>query len=246
MILKNGKRLEKTRLTENPIIIGSCPRSGSTLLNAILSAHPNIFAIKKQTFAFNKWIKVDDHYNVERLDRLYREFIYRRIPKTATRWCEKSPNNIISFDKILDFHPTAILINLIRDGRDVVTSKHPKHTPDQYYVLIERWIRDINFGLIYQNHPRVVTLKYEDLILNFDKTIHGLCKSLSLKFHPNFMEWEKYTTIRTSKHWNSSVQKIHSGGIGKWKKKEHIDRCLEFMRNREAVKLLEKLDYTIE
>lgn len=246
LILRLGKRIERKHFPGIPIIIGSAPRSGSTLLNAILSAHPDIYAIKKQTYAFEKWIKTNDHYEIERPDRLYREFIYRRIPGTATRWCEKTPKNIITFDKILDFHPTALLIHLVRDGRDVVTSKHPKHTPDQYWVSAERWIRDVAFGLTFAEHPRVLTIRYEDLILSFEETMQRICSYLSLTFHPNFLEWESHATIRTSKHWNTSIQKIHSGAIGKWKKKEHRERHLEFIKNREAVELLKKLDYTIE
>lgn len=246
LIIGLGKRIEKNRFTEDPIVIGSAPRSGSTLLNAILSAHPDIYAIRKQTYAFEKWKLAGDQYDMERKDRLYREFIYRKIPKTAIRWCEKTPKNIITFDKILDFHPRALLIHMVRDGRDVVTSKHPKHTPDQYWVPAERWVRDVTFGLSLEDHPRVLTLKYEDLILKFDETIHKICNYLSLKYHPNFSEWENHATIRTSKHWNSSVQKIYSGAVGKWEKEEHRDRYLEFLKNQDAVYLLKKLEYPIE
>ncbi len=246
LILKLGKRIENNRLTGIPIIIGSAPRSGSTLLNAILSAHPEIYAIKKQTYAFEKWIKSGNRYEIERPDRLYREFIYRKIPKTAIRWCEKTPKNIITFDKILDYHPTALLIHLVRDGRDVVTSKHPKHTPDQYWVSAERWVRDVIYGLNFKDHPRVQTIRYEDLILKFEETMQKVCSYLSLTFHPNFLDWEKHATIRTSKHWDSSVQKIHTGAIGKWKRDEHRERYLEFIKNREAVELLKRLDYSVE
>jgi hypothetical protein len=246
LILKIGKRIEQNRFTGDPIIIGSAPRSGSTLLNAILSVHPDIYAIKKQTYAFERWVQAGDGYKIEREDRLYREFLYRKIPKEAIRWSEKTPKNIITFDKILDFYPDALLIHLVRDGRDVVTSKHPRHTPDQYWVSAERWIRDVSFGLTFKDHPRVLTIKYEDLILNYNETIKKLCDYLSLTIHPNFSDWHKHSTIRTSKHWDTSVQKIYSNAVGKWKLDEHRERCNEFMKNQEAVKLLKILKYTVE
>ena len=246
LILRLGKKIERKRFTGIPIIIGSAPRSGSTLLNAILSAHPDIYAIKKQTYAFERWREVDGAYNIERIDRLYREFIYRKIPKKAIRWSEKTPKNIITFDKILDYHPRALLSHLVRDGRDVITSKHPKHTPDQYWVSAERWIRDVSFGLRFKDHPRLLTIKYEDLIQHYDETIQKLCNYLSLSMHPNFSDWHQHATIRTSKHWNSSVQKIYPNAVGKWKKEEHRDRYNEFMKNREAVDLLKSLKYSVE
>jgi hypothetical protein len=246
LILGLGRRTERKRFTGDPIIIGSAPRSGSTLLNAILSAHPDIYAIRKQTYAFEKWKKEGDHYTIERPDRLYREFIYRKIPSTAKRWCEKTPKNIITFDKILENQPRALLIHLVRDGRDVVTSKHPRHTPDKYWVPAERWIRDVSFGLKFRDHPRVMTLKYEELILDFENTLRKLCAYLKLSYHPNFSDWNKHATIRTSKHWETSVQQIYSNAIGKWKKEEHRERYHEFMKNQQAVELLKDLDYSIE
>jgi hypothetical protein len=214
-------------------------------LTAILSAHPDIYAIKKQTYAFEKWKEEGGYTVIERPDRLYREFIYRKIPSTAIRWCEKTPKNIITFDKILDSQPRALLIHLVRDGRDVVTSKHPKHTPDQYWVPAERWLRDVRFGLQFKDNPRVLTLRYEDLITDFDNTLEKLCKYLDLSIHPNFKEWHKHATIRTSKHWDTSVQKIYTSAIRKWEKEEHRERCNEFMQNKEAVELLKVLKYPV-
>ena len=105
-----GKKVEKKNFTDTPIIIGACPRSGTTLLLSILGASKNIFAIPNQTAAFNKWktrknpATGDEVYFPPRLDRLYREFLYNKIPEQATRWLEKTPRHIQHFKKILDLY----------------------------------------------------------------------------------------------------------------------------------------------
>ena len=40
------------RFARAPISIGGAPRSGTTLLLSVLSAHPSLFAINHETFAF--------------------------------------------------------------------------------------------------------------------------------------------------------------------------------------------------
>src|SRR6056297_4213785 len=146
LIITLGKKIESERFTEKPIIIGACPRSGTTLLLSILDAHPNIYSIQNQTYAFTSWKKenLPGRFLPVRLDRLYREFLFHRIKGDPVRWCEKTPKNIQFLDKIIEyFSDTVKIIHLVRDGRDVVTSRHPKHTPNEYWVSVERWVKDV-------------------------------------------------------------------------------------------------------
>ncbi|MBU1635903.1 sulfotransferase, partial [bacterium] len=85
LIIKVGRSIEKKQFSDTPIIIGACPRSGTTLLLSILDAHPNIYGIQNQTYAFAGW---NDNSQANRLDRLYREFIFNKIPENKKRWCE--------------------------------------------------------------------------------------------------------------------------------------------------------------
>jgi hypothetical protein len=77
-------------------------------------------------------------------------------------------------------------VHLVRDGRDVVLSKHPTY-PDEYHVEPERWIRDVREGARFLSDPRVYTLRYEDLILDHDKALRGLCGYLELEVAPMFL-----------------------------------------------------------
>ncbi|KAA3617129.1 MAG: sulfotransferase [Calditrichaeota bacterium] len=249
LVIKLGKRIADKQFSGTPIIIGACPRSGTTILLSVLGAHPNIFAIPNQSYAFDQWVqgktKIHGDNNLVpfRIDRLYREFLYSKVPPGPTRWLEKTPKHIRSFHKILDYMGENVqLIHVIRDGRDVVTSKHPKHSPGEYWVPVNRWIDDVSLGLSLKNHPQVLNIRYEDFIQDFEKTMNTVYSFLNEEI-PSLDAWKEETNIKKSKHWNKPVQGLYKDAIQRWQKPEHKNRIDEFMSNKRAVSLLEELGY---
>jgi hypothetical protein len=249
-IILFGKRVEKRHFSGEPIIIGACPRSGTTLLLAILGAHSNIFAIPKQTYAFDDWLEfskpgsVKQKYQPSRIDRLYLQFLIRRIPKGVNRWLEKTPKHIQSFDKILDYFDGKVkLINMFRDGRAVVCSKHPVHSPERYWVSVERWINDVNIGIGLDGNQQVLNVKYEDLVGDFKNTISRIYDFIGEEKPVKLDDWIMHTNIKQSKHWAAPIQNLYSDAAERWREAEHKERIEYFMNNKEAVKLLKQLGY---
>ncbi|HYF69784.1 MAG TPA: sulfotransferase [Ohtaekwangia sp.] len=242
-----GRRIERNHFTGIPILIVACPRSGTTLLLSILSAVPSIFAIPKQTYAFDRWDKKNNSWIPSRLDKLFRQFIYRRIPKVSTRWLEKTPGHVRSIEKILSFFKNRIkIIHIIRDGRDVTVSSHPAYLDRRkYWVPVERWVAEVKTGLAFQNHSAVHTLKYEDLIKDYQSEIKKILHFLEEPFPQQLENWTAHTKIKKSIHWTGQVQDVHSASIGKWRQPHHADRIRLFMENGEAVQLLKQLGYKV-
>lgn len=241
-----GRRKEKRHFFGAPIIIIAAPRSGTTLLLSILDSFPNIYSIPKQTYGLARWRSKNGKMIPDRIDRIYREILRHKIPESVTRWCEKTPRHIKHIKNILDYMSGIKVIHIVRDGRDVVTSKHPKHKPDDYWVSIKRWVNDVGIGLEYLDHPQVLTMRYEDLIYNFDKEIKKIAKHLEEDFVPTKEDWIKLTSLRKSRHWKEPVQNLYSKSIGRWKKPEHSTRIKDFMNNQGAMKLMKKLNYLSE
>jgi Sulfotransferase family len=245
-VIKLGQWIEKMHFSDKPIFILGAPRSGTTLLLSILSANPRLFSIPKQTYAFDKWKTINGREIPSRLDRLYREFIISKIPADARRWIEKTPKHIQSLDKILDYFKDDVqILHIIRDGRDVVTSSHPHYIDRRFYwVDIERWLNDVNFGLqLAENHENIYTVRYEDIIENYEKEIRAICNFLNEEYVTQLDDWTGNTRIKKSIHWGTKVQKIHSNSIHRWKNSEHKERIQHFMENEEAVSLLKTLQY---
>lgn len=243
VITSAGRQIENRRFTRPPIYIGGCGRSGTTLLLSILSSHKEIFACPNELNLFYDFRMEADHIYLPKFYRLYRTFILHKIKKSANRYCEKSPANIQRFEVINQYHKGNFkLIHIIRDGRDVTLSKHPKKR-DQYWVEPERWLRDVSMGLQYLDHPNVYTVRYEELVNDFINSITKICKFLEIEVSADILNWHKHTTVRRNRALETPIKEISNQSIGKFKKPVNEQRLNEFMKNDDAVSLLKSLGY---
>lgn len=239
-----GSRYEN-RFQEAPVFIGGCGRSGTTLLLSVLSAHNRLFCHPKELGLFNKRQDVlkQGKKDLSRKHRMHLSFILNRIPKTATRWVEKSPSNIKHIPKIDTYTDGQFkFIQILRDGRDVILSRHPT-APDRYWVDPERWINDVTVGLTWINDPRVHTIKYEDLLSNYEATIRGICDHIGIETSPEILNWHEHARVTENRAFFSKVQPLTTSSIGKWREPKNAKRVAELTDKPEAVALLKQLGY---
>lgn len=232
------------RFPRPPIFIGGAPRSGTTLLISILGSHPHIHAIDYETAAFHP------RYRPEKLVAalMFEPSGWRRlrVPAGKIRYCEKTPANIRHVDEIAALYRGRVrLINIFRDGRDVVTSRHPER-PGEYWVPIKRWVRDVKFGLKAEGKGLALSVKYEDLVAQPEPTLRKLCDYLDEPFLPSLLEYHSADDglsqmARTA--WNHPPQAVNTHSLRKWERPEHRARVEEFYANTVAVDLLHRLGY---
>ena len=244
LIITLGRRKLHRVFNEEPIVIGGCARSGTTLLMSILSAHEKIYTFPKEIGAFNSWQETKHGLYPMRIDRLYRNILTHHIPEEATRFCTKAPSNIRHIPEIMDFFNQKVkFIHIVRDARDVLLSKHPDGK-DEFWVKPERWIKDVSEGLAYQNHPKVHTLKYEDLILDYENTMTRLLDFLELDFTDQIKNWHDNTAVRQSNAiFENEIKDLHQQSIGKWKKEENREKVNKIMDYKAIPELLTQLNY---
>lgn len=249
-VIRNiGRVIDKGYFPGVPIFVTASPRSGTTLLLSILGAHPNIYAVPEQTYAFDRWTKVPFRPYRKypyRIDRLYREFILHGFDRSANRWCEKTPRHVESIEKIVEFYSGRVqIIHLIRDGRDVVVSSHPFHTYRQYWVSVNRWLKSVRAGWSLRDKPYLHTVFYEDLVKDYRSEIRKICDFLNEPFTEDMENWFEETNVKESIHLGGKLQPVHTGAVGKWKRPEHRERVAEFMADPEAVAMLRELGYSV-
>lgn len=244
VIIALGRRKAARHFTEPPVLIGGCGRSGTTLLLSILSSHPELFACPKELSLFKYW-KTDSNGRgePERIDRLYTTFLRSRIGRDANRWCEKTPDNIRHLDRIdAYFKGHFKFIQIIRDGRDVILSRHPS-SKGEYYVDPARWVGDVTAGLALMDHPGVRTIKYESLVRDFIPTMQQVLSHLNISMTDEIRNWYRHSTVRKNPAYFSGLVKLHSSSIGRWKDPVHRERVDELLRYPGAPELLKKLNY---
>lgn len=237
-----GKKKENKIFTKPPTIIGGCGRSGTTLLLSILGAHPEIHSIPNEMKVFDTWREIDGR-KIPRIDRIYRYIIMNNFPSEVKGWCEKTPRNVNHFGKIIQYFDRDVkLIHIVRDGRDVLLSRHP-NDPNKFWVNPDRWIKNVKAGLDYLNNDCVLTIKYENLILSYEKTINVICDFLNIERVKELDDWVNFTNVKKSRAWFGSARNIHDNSIGKWKRDMNKDRIKDIMSNPDIVTLLKKLEY---
>jgi hypothetical protein len=206
------------RSKDDPIIIGGCGRSGTTLLREILNRHPRIYC-GAETSMFRRpfWPghivifwgldeallqrQVAQSVNLIR----FAENFYRAHASAEgkARWADKTPNNIRAIERILTWFPRARFIHVLRDGRDVVCSlrNHPKQkivngelVPTNINRPISactaRWLKDTAKGLAFRGHPRYMEVKYENLVLDPENQIRQVCEFVGEDFSRRMLEPE--------------------------------------------------------
>lgn len=226
---------------KSPIIIGGCGRSGTTLLLSILAAHPKLHGIDIETGLYSyATLRTRTRFKTQILTAFY---LCKGKKNSAERWIEKTPKNITNVDLINAYFNNKVqIINIIRDGRDVVTSIHPTKK-SKYWVTIDRWINDVTAGIESEKYDNVFTIKYEDIISDFKSSITKILNFLGEDYVTELKDYDKYTNVKNNRAWDSKVQKIFSKSVNKWQNGEHKERMEEFYKNKTAVELLKYLGY---
>lgn len=205
------------------IVIAGCGRSGTSLLLSVLSCHPDLTAIPHETRAL-----ADTPLRLEELPH-------------QGRWVEKTPINVLNLPRILRALPDAKVIHLVRDGRDVITSHHPK--VEGQYVTTARWVRDVSAGARSEDHPRVTVVRYRDLVQDYEPTLRNLCDFLDITWTERFIDYPNTATVQTHAAWDGPARAIDAASVDRWKRPEFSKLVSAFMQTKQAVRLLERYGF---
>ena len=188
---------------DNGIFIVGCGRTGTTLLQVMLNRHSHI-AGGPETAMFHRPLdmnrlaerwplkleQIKDIYSNSRSATCFAEKILRRLAadQGKKRWVEKTPKNVRVLAWLMRHFPNAKFIHMIRDGRDVVSSlrNHPRQTIKNSKTIkldtnkpiaqcSRRWVSDTTAGLAFQNHPRLLEVRYEHLVKETKAELKRIC-----------------------------------------------------------------------
>lgn len=189
-------------------VVGCAPRTGTTLMAELL---------------FNCF-KVDLYTGIE--NRL--SYLPRR---DGNVFLTKSPKDIIITKDILECFKKLFVIYLVRDPRDIIVSKH-REDPDNYWSSLMYWKLYTPFGEEIKNHPRFMTIRYEDLVSNPDVVQQQIHNRLNfLKKRAPFSDFHKLA--KPSKNFIDSLsglRPISTDSVGNWKrhKSRVVAQLLEY------------------
>lgn len=240
-----------------PIFIVGMPRTGTTLVERILSSHSDVFAAGELTnFAVQMMNLVrsqsgdakpsrDDMVRLTTaLDfgKLGKAYIDSTRPFTGhtARFVDKLPLNYLYIGLIHLALPNAKIINLVRHPLDTCYAIYKQLFVDaypfsydlvelgKYYVAYDRLMRHWDHVL-----PGVVyKLSYENLVADFEFEARRLLDHCELDWEPQCLMFHENREASTTASTVQVRQPVYQSSVGKWKLyRNHLEPVVKVLRD---------------
>ena len=238
MQLSSSKTLDR-----DPIFVLGMPRSGSTLIDQIISSHsmvdgtqelPNIIKIAADLKRKNNlYPEILDEIDEDEITELGEKYL------NGTRWArdsapffiDKMPNNFIHIGLIKTILPNAKIIDTRRDAMDTCFSCFK-----QFFARGQLFTYSLeDLGKYYSdyikamNHwhkvfgDQIYTVHYDNVINDTENTIKELIKYCELPFENECLEFYKSSRPVKTPSAEQVRQPIYKSGLNYWKNfEEHL------------------------
>lgn len=227
--------------TPMPVFIVGLPRSGTTLAEAILGAHPQVHPLGERATAgilLGPLIESGAPFDAAAAEAFCRDD--RRylpaLPEDCRAYTDKMPENYRLIGFLLTAYPGARIVNLRRDPRDIALSMWRGHfsgsalsyTYDQaamahrfnlYARMMAHWHRVFP--------GRILDLHYEDMVADVDRTSRTLAATCDLDWTPAMARPEESVGQILTMSNTQLRQPVHHRSVGRWR--QHADMLTPFI-----------------
>ncbi|XP_051539855.1 protein-tyrosine sulfotransferase 2-like [Myxocyprinus asiaticus] len=218
VLVRNWNQTEYRYNQHTPVVfVGGVPRSGTTLMRAMLDAHPDIrcgeetrviprLLSLRQSWARQteeRWALEEEGVSQEMLDSATTAFILEVIARhgePARLLCNKDPFTLKSANYLSHIFPNSKFLLMLRDGRASVHSMISRHVTisgfnlSSYRDCLTKWSNAIDamFSqcMIVGRH-RCMTVRYEDLVLQPRTTMKSVLRFLNAPWHEGVLHHEE-------------------------------------------------------
>jgi len=224
----------------DPVFLVGFPRSGTTLLDQALSAHADIEVLEEYEFldeARRNWVDdgrltsiaaMSDADIASARDSYLQALGRRRQQLQRPVVVDKLPLNLVYLFLVHRLFPRSRIVLMLRDPRDACLSCYFQAFDLQgampYFLDLEDTVRyyDLVMTLATEttrviNNP-VMTVRYEDLVREFEPTMRRLIEYLGMHWDPeilNYRQKAQHRAIATPSY-QHVIQPLYTASIGRW------------------------------
>jgi tetratricopeptide (TPR) repeat protein len=217
---------------ETPLLIVGLPRSGTTLVEQILSSHPQIAAGGELPF----WIRRASPWGIAEATYLTKgsahdlsgEYLslLRRIGRSAARVTDKQPFNLLCLGVIHLLLPKARIIQCRRHPVDTCLSLYFTHFAQTISFVSDK----ASLAVAYQHYARLMDhwrtvlpsdrfleVEYEKLIVDREAITRRLIAFSGLDWHDSCLRPERnQRAVTTASVWQAR-QPVYATSIARWR-----------------------------
>lgn len=230
--------------SRRPVFVLGMPRSGTTLVEQILSAHPDVYGygeltdlgrvtkfLQKRAATIQRWPEAAGILSRELIRAGAEDYLaslLKRHPTSAAKLVDKAPNNFSHIGLIALLFPNAVIVWCRRDPRDICTSIYSEN-----FGLTQKHATDLaDIAFFYRQHMRLMRhwldvagdqiyqCSYEDLIAEPEAQSRRLVEAVGLPWDDNCLRFhEGDRPVLTPSRWQVR-QPLYGSSVGRWKRYE--------------------------
>ena len=231
----------------SPIFIVGQPRTGTTLVERIITAHSDVesagelqqfnMAIKRITGITGRQgmsaeaISAIAKSDLEKLGQLYLETT-RSVRPDTPRYVDKLPVNYLYAPLIAAALPNARIIHIVRDPLDSCVSSYKQLFADAYYHSYdqeEMARHHVRYRKLMDQWrsvlgDRMLDVVYEDVVGSLEENAKKIIDFIGLEWQDACLDFHDQAGAVTTASAAQVREKAHSRSVGRWRKfEDHID-----------------------
>lgn len=226
--------------SQRPVFIVGMPRSGTTLTEQVLAAHPSVGCVGEAPLLGAQLVRKSasslSGQDIQGYAQEYLEMLDSRVGTGAQRVVDKHIGMERTLGLISRMFPDAKIVHCMRDPIDTCLSSY-----FQNFGINVTYSRDLTMlGQQYVAHRKVmdhwyevldleiITSRYEDLVSDFEPRTRALIDHIGLEFHERCLRFHESKSLVSTA---SSVQvrsPVYQSSTQRWRNYEkHIGPLIE-------------------
>jgi tetratricopeptide (TPR) repeat protein len=225
---------ERARCITPPVsLLTGSSRSGTTLLERVLDAHPAVVACDEALVFQKIQPRIDilaSSIPAQRLNGLRDLYVKSmgtvlEAPVQSKTLLDKNPSRTVWLPAFLRLFPELRVVIALRDPRDVMISLYFQDHPNTNYLTFEELakhyssVMDVWLAVREWEGLHWLETRYEDIVADLQKEGGRVTKFLSLEWHENQAQFHQRNREKPilSTNYSEVTKPVYSRSVGRWR-----------------------------